>query len=637
MKYEQTIIDAFKSSEIERIVMIDDAYDPPNINQRKLVTFLENADNHTALHDCAVEKHTIKEAIDSASDSEVSEQLDFIHRSLYQKFVDTAEKRFDPSGLFEKRRGVDLAFLRPFFALLGKSVGQDNVRTAGRYDGRECCRKFCPQVLFIDYFLGPNTPHEGGESENNEGPNPRLSLDLIQKITDDAREKGIPALVLMSSYAVGEKGNGYRTQAGYMSLRFQFLPKESVRQNGEDIVIESSVAGALSSWILGYKFGKALQQSMDEWKKGAKKAIEDLLNDLDVKDFAYLLHFRLRDEGQPLSEYLKWFLGECLIGRIANEVDWTHASFSKLDGQREQSIRGAFDGLSRNIANLFHLIKVDGHRACENRDYRLGDFYEEYNGNRIRAVITPDCDLVSRNGKTNAKNVLTMGGTLNIFGEEEFSADNLFLLKESIKSVKWKPKDLMTFPLDGGDSLRAKRKFSFLGTLRPLYAQEMQRLALTDLSRIGLPVSPLAINAEVTVSWMCSNGKSRELKLAGHTKQGFSDPATITLPRKKEDKYHLVLFRHYFIYALIDKLDNEINQVLTNECRASELIKDLKEGGKKIRKELIEEGVRIKKLKSILGIIHISLDEKQSLKTGLNIVLTPSAGDAEFPDENKGS
>ena len=71
-----------------------------------------------------------------------------------------------------------------------------------------------------------------------------------------------------------------------------------------------------------------------------------MIGNLQAKDFAYLIRFRLREEGQPFSEYLEWFLGECLKGFIAEKVAWHHDAFRQLsnaDGVGK-AIEGAFDG-----------------------------------------------------------------------------------------------------------------------------------------------------------------------------------------------------------------------------------------------------------------------------------------------------
>ena len=303
---------------------------------------------------------------------------------------------------------------------------------------------------------------------------------------------------------------------------------------------------------------------------------------------------------------------------------------------------------------LFHLIKVD-HRVRQSRGYRLGDLYGECGGNAIRAVINPDCDVVARNDKIKAENILTMGGTLNIVDEDDinkdgFSADDVFLWNADIQSVRWNPKDLKTFPTCGVDSLLATEKFCFLGTLRPLYAQEMQRRALADLSRIGLPVSPaLGINVRAKV-WMPNNkGEPIELelgKLAGTGNKSFSH-ATIILPRGGRDPY--VLFRRVFVFALIDRL-NEISSEEMKACNALALNKGLKNEGKALMQKLLGKGTPISR--SIFGIRLFlgdrpSRGDKPSGKDAFQIGLAVSGEDmedlgvqglsAESLDEDKGS
>ena len=238
MKYEQKIIKAFKSSWIEKILLIDDAYDPPEVNQGALTEFLENTGNHSALFECEIEKPIIEEAIKVAADFEISGHSDDIYGSLYQKFVETGEERFDPGGKFEQGvKGGALAVLRPLFALLSRSVGRGNVRTAGLHDGMECYRKFDPQTVFMDYYLDSRVSHEGDASQGDKLVARRASEDLTRQIIYSDMEKKL-SIVLMSSYTVQEDGDASALKSGHMSLRFQCLNKNSVRYEGEDIVID---------------------------------------------------------------------------------------------------------------------------------------------------------------------------------------------------------------------------------------------------------------------------------------------------------------------------------------------------------------------------------------------------------------
>ena len=105
------------------------------------------------------------------------------------------------------------------------------------------------------------------------------------------------------------------------------------------------------------------------------------VGDLHMKDFAYLLRFRLREAGQPFGEYLEWFFGESLKGLIEDKVDWDHASFTALDDEgtkQGEMIEGAFEGPSDIIARFFHRVRVNNRRVGVRREYRLGDLYVGY-------------------------------------------------------------------------------------------------------------------------------------------------------------------------------------------------------------------------------------------------------------------
>ena len=344
-----------------------------------------------------------------------------------------------------------------------------------------------------------------------------------------------------------------------MSLRFVFLEKGAVRLEGEAIVIEHAAADALLDIGQGYLFGKCLQHALLEWKEGAESALEHLLTmigDLQAKDFAYLIRFRLQEEGQPFSVYLEWFFGECLKGFISEKVAWHDDAFRELSNAEGvgKSIEGAFDGPSVHIARLFHHVRI-GRRIHPREGYQLGDLYVQSEGSGVRAVITPDCDLVERNGRTKVDNVLTMEGQLNTFDKDGAVAEDLVLRDDRPFSVQWKPKGLETFPISGPEALHETNGLQFLGTLRPLYAQQIQRRALTDLSRIGLPVAPaMGIDATAQV-WVRKKWKR------GHR----FDPIEIESPAiatiipsrmgESEKHGHRVLLRRRFVNEMIEHLE----------------------------------------------------------------------------------
>src|SRR3546814_14631960 len=92
-----------------------------------------------------------------------------------------------------------------------------------------------------------------------------------------------------------------------------------------------------------------------------------------------------------------------------------------------------------------------------------------------------------------------MAGTVRSFDKDATSADQFVFPSDKPRSLKWNAKDIRSCPFDGPGSLKDEAAFTYYGTFRPIYAQEVQRQALTDLSRVGLAVSPvMGVDAKVS-------------------------------------------------------------------------------------------------------------------------------------------
>ena len=587
MGHEKRIIDAFRTNAITKVLLIDDAYDLPEINENTagiLVGFLDSEDGCSTCVELGIKEETINSAAEAAMEGNTdSDELRVVYLTLYNEFARTGMPKFDPGDYFQNVKETNLALLRPLYTLLHKCGEQVEVRTAGLEDGMRCYHDFQPQLLFLDYYLDSDILPTGDISGHRMTKARKASLDLLGQVVKNAAEREeFPSVVLMSSRPI-KYVDEYRHKAGnqqIMSLRFGFLKKDLIQQCHDGIDIEHAAADVLLDTSQGYRFGNVVQQALNQWKIGAQSALDGFLkevSDLNTKDFAYLMRFRLQEEGQPLSEYLEWLFGECLKGLIDEKVNWKHPSFSKLDGKEkiEETIEGAFEGPSGRIARFFHRVRVNDRRAGTSRKYQLGDLYAQPQGQHIRAVITPDCDLVVRKGRTKVKSVLTMGGTLNTFAQEGSVADDFFFHGNTSYSVRWNPKDIETFPVKGKESLDQAGKFQFLGTLRPLYAQAMQRSALNDLSRIGLPVAPaLGINATVA-AWIRRKNASEPFT---RIKIKSSALATIIPARAGQKNGHLVLLRRSFFNELIEQL-NAVDKVQMEDADAQLLADVLQEGG----------------------------------------------------------
>ena len=600
MEYEQKIIEAFQANGIQRVLLIDDAYDCPEINEEHGGDFLDFFNNDQApdfWNDIGVQKEILDSAVEAAMQEQYeSDDFQKTCQALYDEFVKTKKSKYDPGGHFKQLKEVSLDALKPLEGLLRKCGHQIDVRTAGLKNGPPLYNEFHPQVLFLDYYLNDEISVTGNFEAKKLIEARAVSLDFLKNLTWKD-EKDIPAIVLMSSRQIDdvEKYRHSVKDKHVLSIRFSFLKKDSIQPRGEEFQIEHEAAGSLLDMSQGYLFGQFIEQALGKWKSGAEEALKCFMKDignLHTKDFAYLMRFRLQEEGQSLSEYLEWFFGECLKGQINEKVDWNHDSFTRLDGKEklDEKIEGVLPEPSINAARIFNRIKVNrSHTGTD--QYRLGSLYIQPKEHTIRAIITSDCDLVERNGKIKAHRVLTMGGTLyKLESPNSFFTDNLFIRGDTPYSIKWNPKDLETFPSTGKGSL--KESLCFCGTLNPLYAQAVQRLALTDLSRIGLPTSPaLGIKATVKV-WIrkkTDNGsKFEQIEIS-------SDNATIFLARAGEGKTdrHKLLMNRGFVYELIAHLKKIQGQGELEEEDNISLKEVLKSEGKGFCEWLLQKGAHI--------------------------------------------
>ena len=590
--HAERIAEAFRRNRIERVLVIDDAYDPPPIDEDTIAALADifaGGIRPSVRSDMQIDPETFAAAADAAHAGDLeNDDLDEVYRALYRLYTVTRDEAIDPRERFQTRKGRALDELSPLLCLLQKCGDRMDVCTAGLSDASSVYHQRLPQLVFLDYYLDSSSGDPEYRDEAALAAARFRSLDFLQELIGRGSIENLPAVVLISTQQVSDVDEYRHAVPGHamMALRFGFLQKRQLRDDEGVIQIGHEAADALLDTSQGYLLGRAVQCGLHGWKMGAQTAIETFvkeINDLQTKDFAYLLRFRLRDEAQPLDDYLMWLFGESLRGLIDNSVDWPD-SFRNLDEEIHASIEGALEGRTPTIARIFHRARVNTHRIRSWRDYQLGDLFVKLEEHQIFVVITPDCDLVSRHSSPNAKRVLTMRGTVRTFDQTKSAADDFLIIHDRAHSVLWDPKDLQTFPITDGGGLRQSHEF--IGTLRPLYAQEIQRRAIADLSRVGLPVAPaLGIRATASVWIRKKGGAYQEIVME-------SIATTVVPERSGKQGGHRVLTARPFVHELLDKLrswnTDELNIGDKNSLRRL-LAHD---GEKKLYDALSRDGIR---------------------------------------------
>lgn len=500
---EKRIRTAIEHGGIKRIVIIDDAFDVPVITNEDtgpLLDFLTREDSSKARQKAGLKQEEIDAAVASLSGGEVdNETLSPVIKKMYQKFIERFDPKFDPAGRFKILKGSNLEKIMPLLKLLNGCRGVELVRV-GATDADLEMRNLQAEVVFVDYILdGSLTPDSDPDSLS--GAEARKTA--IRKLSQflNQRPGAGPSIMLMSSHDLEGKSDQFRRDVRdkkkpIFASRFHFLAKNDLSEDGDQIRVAPRAADALLDIAQQHVFAGAAEDALTHWKAGVEKAVEavwETVSELELKDLAYLARFRLADEGQPLSSYLEWFFGEVLLDQIARSVNWSQPSFGIVDnsatkGQPGSQIEGAFDGQTKRIAELYERVRIERRLEREGKDMRLGDIYSGNKPDEVLAVVTPACDLVLRRKKRSAPRLTVVAGKLHQLNSPDSSIADFIIHNDNLCNVVWNLKDVRTIEYDRVGEGKAHR---LIGTLRPLYANELQRRVVTEMGRIGLAVAPV--------------------------------------------------------------------------------------------------------------------------------------------------
>jgi len=367
----------------------------------------------------------------------------------------------------------------------------------------------------MDFFLRAGLSPDGEPNLDQEVGARRASLERLKGlITGPNGGEATPAIILMSSHDIASRVEKFRRdlaaeQGNVFTSRFHFVNKKDfTRGQATEINVADGSFDALLSITQTFAFGLAMHSALLQWRLGAREAIDDMWGDitsLSLKDFAYLTRFRLAQEGMNLSEYLEWLFSEALVDAVGKRVKWQNDAFVAIDRKDGPAnrVRGAFDGPTTAIAAIFDRVRIDAPKARTRRNFRMGDLYLlKTDKATVRCIVTPDCDLILRsNGKRKAERLLTVSGQLSDLFQTNGSVADFIVVGGKAYNITWNLKDIQTYefskwPGPGKNS----RIYRHIGSLRPLYAEELRGRVVDDLSRLGLNVAPaMGTTASATV------------------------------------------------------------------------------------------------------------------------------------------
>lgn len=551
--------EAIEASGVSSIAMIDDAFDPPDIQQQheaELLEFLQAERAANVRKACGIDETDWSAAEEALLRGEGdAEEVTEIIKSLYAKFLERFDPKYDPGGVFSRIKGDNLTFVQPLVALL-RSCKNLTVLTFGSEDAAEGAGQV--DVLFVDLILSREISGRG-EADTQEGDEAvQRSLDRADKLYKVNK----PSVVLMSSHAERGKREAetYRKKLAdeVYASRFTFVDKNKVQgKTANDVEVEAEAAEALLDIFQSYTFGRGLSEALDQWLDSAAVAATELgaeIRQLKLKEIAYLVKFRLASEGQDLQEYLEWFFGECLLDEVNKKSDLAkrekHVG-NLLEPATVKAIDGYFEP-TLNIARMFHKARMEPPRTPARKNFRLGDLYlrlKDEKSRSIVAVMNPDCDLMLRdNGRRNAKTLLTVSGKLHSLDELSNSMGDLIIVDDAPFNIEWDYNDIRSFAFEEAfaNANSSNADYQYLGCLRPMYAQEIQAHMLTHLGRVGVAVPPvIGIPATATVVMFKKGGQATKVPVPHDAKTNCS-----VLPARATREGGRVVFDRPFTISL---------------------------------------------------------------------------------------
>ena len=561
MNYAPQVIETFKASSVDRILVIDDAYDAPEVDPQSggaILDILLAAHLRESVCEHVLCEEDREAAVDALNDNEWDDgAISTAVAALYHVFVEDRQDVVDPGGVFAATKGSALDALDPLLELLHCCSDDPKILKVGTGEALSASEDLQPDLIFMDFYLSPPERTTRDITKAQWAGDRTRSINLLKSILA-ALSDNVPAVVLISSEDVADRKDAYlsRLEDRVMALRSGFLLKGWVQGRGRELTASGDAADVLMDTSGSFEFGRALETALKVWRVGTEEALKQLYSELrefDVKDFAYLLRFRLYEEGEPFADYLEWFLGDSLRAIVDDRVDWRNCEFRRLnDRTLTQAIEGAHPFPSPRLAKFFHRLRFNSWEIRPRGRLALGDLFVSPNHKSVRMVISPDCDLVVRNGKRAANRILTIGGSIRGLDEDHAWAGEL-IFRNSPRAIKWNYKDLMTHEFGECSSLEVDgRSYTYFASMRPMPAQTIQKAVLADLSRVGLAVPPTVdVGAPVKVYLkrkVGNQGCVEEL-------DGLKEPrAQVFMPRGGNDLKKRVLFTSKFFRELLARL-----------------------------------------------------------------------------------
>lgn len=482
-----TLADRLTEVGISRIAIIDDAYDPPLLQDIRddlpIFANLIERDSSllTQLAEMGIDLNDANDLLQS--DVEVL----WGRRQVEDKLTAMSMRTLFAT---KKQDWDDAESIADGLCELGLEV----IRLGSNADER-----WKPvDLVLLDYYLGSTGDPDARDRSMG------IARELYKRIPADS----FPFFVVMSSVTnVRDEVSAFRAGSGLVSGMFDFASKDDLKNP----VLRNF---RLTSWMKGMPARRVLQSFVGSLERGMCDGVEhfmDRVKSVTIEDYVYMQTMNLIHDGLPLGSYLMELYAPLLTASVLSSNQELLSRKKKVD---ELDIDGFVPRQyppSENLGEVFglsyaepiseelgqHPRRVLIKRAPNLPHLRFGDLFIKDATSPVYMVATPDCDLAyvpgtKRTLDRNQSVILIPGQLKNLHDSTGKTGvyTELLLYKGEQYRVFWNMKEIKSMKVKDFFRWRSRWGYSRPKRIRLPHALRVQKELVSDLSRIGMPAPP---------------------------------------------------------------------------------------------------------------------------------------------------
>jgi len=486
-----TVVTILGQKNVERITIVDDAYDPLSLRSVPKAALEEfwgeiqdSSDLQKELVTVGIAATKLEELTDAAL------QVIYEKQESLQGLKEHAKKML--FEVIKARSEVDI--IKSNLEQLKLTVTL--VGSAEATIDREC------KIFFLDYYLGPF----GNAAEAEESV--KMAVARAKEIYSQySGSQPRPIIVLMSSQELStSQVEDFRKNSSLLGGMFHHIPKSHLTDKD---ALQRKLLAVARSLPVAHAI-EALIAAVERSVQSAQDQFFASMRGLSIEDYIYVQQLSLKEDGQPFGDYLLWLFSSDLQRRVfeAPDVEQKQQAVDELPMLElpPRQFKPSTELAEMYKSSLFRRMpaEVQSHPlSTAEQDYpllALGDIFVDDKRN-LYAVLNPACDLAyspASKGRdfSSRKSVVLIPGSLHPLSKTvppdlvSKPRTEFFVHENHTYRIIWDTKRIITREYgkmrEWINSEKLRREYR----LRLLYALQIQQEFTADFGRVGPPIAP---------------------------------------------------------------------------------------------------------------------------------------------------